>query len=1135
MGGAQRVLVANRGEIAVRIVRACADVGFSSVAVHGADEAGGGHLAGADDVLALPGTGPAAHLDVDALVAAAAGSGATLLHPGYGFLAEDAGFARACAAAGLTFVGPDPDTLELLGDKIAARALAAELRVPVLAATDGACSLAEAHAFLASLGAGGAVMVKALSGGGGRGLRVVRGPGELDDAWARAGSEAAVSSRGGDPELYLEALVARARHVEVQLVGDGSGSVAVVGDRDCSLQRRHQKLVEIAPAPGLPDGLRARLADDARRIGEQVALRGLATVEFLLDLDALERGATADARVFLEINPRVQVEHTVTEEVYGVDLVAAQLRLAAGETLTEVGLDPEVAFTPVGTAIEARCNAEQLRADGSVTAADGRLTRFELPSGPGVRVDTAARAGSEVSVRFDPLLAKVVARAPGTGPVALTTAITRLDRALVETHVAGVETNVALLRALLADPAVRAGAATTHHLDAHRDELLAAASAVASELSASGRYELDADIGHGPASGSTGSLALPAGSIPVAAELQGVVVEVPVEVGERVGRGRTLVVLEAMKMEQAVPAPVAGEVTALAVAVGDAVATTDVVAALAEDPDGGEEDADVTEVDLDHVRDDLAEVHRRRALRLDAARPDAVARRHGQGHLTAREKLDLLIDPDTWVEYGGLVHAAQRRDRDLDDLLARTPADGLIAGLGRLRGTDAEGDAGAHGPAGNHGPRCAVVSYDYTVLAGTQGHYGHLKKDRIFGVIRELRTPVVLLGEGGGGRPSDTDVPVSSGLDVPSFARWASLSGLVPRIAVVSGPCFAGNAALAGCSDVIVATADSSIGMGGPAMIEGGGLGTYEPGDVGPMSVQAANGVADVVVDDDAAALAVARTLVGYFSGSVGQWDHDDQRRLRHLVPERRTRVYDVRAVMEVLFDTGSVTELRAAFACGMVTAFARLEGRPVGVIANDPGHLAGAITSDGADKAARFWALCDAFDLPVINLIDTPGMMVGPEAERTGLVRHTSRLFVTAASATVPLVSVVLRKGYGLGAQAMTGGGFHEPLLTVAWPTGEFGAMNPEGAVQLALRKQLDAIEDPDERARVAEQATAALYERGRATSTATYFELDDVIDPADTRRTLIETLAAAPTPPDRSAPGATRVGKKRPMVDPW
>ncbi|MCU0264930.1 MAG: biotin carboxylase [Actinomycetia bacterium] len=510
----------------------------------------------------------------------------------------------------------------------------------------------------------------------------------------------------------------------------------------------------------------------------------------------------------------------------------------------------------------------------------------------------------------------------------------------------------------------------------------------------------------------------------------------------------------------------------------------------------------------EEVRPDLLELARRRDLLTDAARPEAVRRRHDAGRRTARENLDDLIDAGSWVEYGGFAIAGQRSRRDPEELQRATPADGLVAGLGRVAGQ-----------------RCAALSYDYTVLAGTQGLTGHRKADRLFEVVERLRLPVVFFTEGGGGRPGDTDYPVVGGLDLMSFALWARLSGVVPRVGVASGLCFAGNAALFGMCDITIATEGSSIGMGGPAMIEGGGLGTVAPGDVGPSAVQVANGVVDVLVADDAAAVAAAKQALSYFGGPQEQWAAPDQRLLRDVVPLNRREAYDVRRVVELLADTGSLLELRPAFAPGMVTALARIEGHPLGVIANSSRHMAGAITSDGADKAARFLQLCDAFGLPVLSLCDTPGIMVGPDAEKTALVRHAARLFVAGANLRVPFVTVVLRKGYGLGAMAMAGGSFHVPLATVAWSMAEVGGMGLEGAVRLGFRKELAAIDDETERTAAYERLVAAAYQQGRALSAATYYEVDDVIDPAETRSWVRATLFGAPP----------TAGRQRRLVDTW
>jgi acetyl-CoA carboxylase carboxyltransferase component len=597
----------------------------------------------------------------------------------------------------------------------------------------------------------------------------------------------------------------------------------------------------------------------------------------------------------------------------------------------------------------------------------------------------------------------------------------------------------------------------------------------------------------------------------VAAPLQGTIVVVAVHEGDVVHQGQPVAVIESMKMEHVVAAGWSGVVRGVAVTVGQTVQPGDTLAVVEEQA----VDEPVHRVDEagdpDRVRPDLAAVVERHAIGLDDHRPDAVARRRATGQRTARENVADLCDPGSFVEYGPLVIAAQRRRRDLDDLIRRTPADGLVGGIGRVGGHPT-----------------AVMSYDYTVLAGTQGLQNHRKKDRLFELAERLRLPVVFFTEGGGGRPGDTDGAGVSGLDCLAFQLFAGLSGLVPLVGITSGRCFAGNAAILGCCDVVIATAGANIGMGGPAMIEGGGLGVFEPEEIGPLEVQVPNGVVDVAVADEAEAVAVARQYLGYFQGRVEDWSCPDQRELRRIVPENRLRAYDIRRVVHTLADAGSVLELRPVFGPGMVTALVRIEGRPVGLIANNPSHLSGAIDADGADKAARFMQLCDAFDLPLVFLCDTPGIMVGPDAERTALVRHVSRMFVTGASLTVPFATIVLRKGYGLGAQAMAGGSFKAPLFTVAWPTGEFGGMGLEGAVRLGYRKELEAVEADDERQALFDTMVDRMYEIGMALNTATYFEIDDVIDPVDSRGWITTALAAAPVPPPRA-------GKKRPCIDTW
>ena len=600
--------------------------------------------------------------------------------------------------------------------------------------------------------------------------------------------------------------------------------------------------------------------------------------------------------------------------------------------------------------------------------------------------------------------------------------------------------------------------------------------------------------------------------------MQGTVLLLDVQIGDDVAQGQRVAILESMKMEHEISTSISGTIEKLFVEVGETVLEGQELISLVpkEIAETGKEAE--TELDLDRIRDDLAEVKERHDIGLDDRRPDAVAKRRGREQRTARENIADLVNIDSYIEYGPLVVAPQRKRRSVEDLILNTPADGMIAGIGEVNAdTFPEEKA-----------QCVVMSYDYTVLAGTQGGQNHRKKDRLFEIAKRWELPVIFFTEGGGGRPGDTDGMQVAGLDCLAFGLWADLSGIVPLVGINSGYCFAGNAAILGFCDVIIATENSNIGMGGPAMIEGGGLGVYQPSDIGPMDVQTQNGVVDILVKDEEEAVAVAKKYLAYFQGTIPEWDCEDQRKLRHLVPENRVRAYEVREIIDTLFDSDSVLEIRKEFGLGIITSLARIEGIPVGVIANNPSHLGGAIDSDAADKASRFMQLCDAFRLPIINLCDTPGFMVGPEAEKTGLVRHVSRMFVTARSVTSPTCTIVLRKAYGLGAQAMASGGFKFPLFTVAWPTGEFGGMGLEGAVKLGYRKELEAIEDPEERENTYQALVDRMYEVGKAISMADHFEIDDVIDPSDSRRWIVRGLKAA------RAEESTKSGN-RPMIDTW
>jgi acetyl/propionyl-CoA carboxylase alpha subunit/acetyl-CoA carboxylase carboxyltransferase component len=1096
----KKLLIANRGEIAIRIARAAADSGLGTVAIYPADDAASLHLRTADESHEIPGRGARAYLDIEAVVAAAKATRCDALHPGYGFLSENTVLARRCAEEGITFVGPSPEALELFGDKAKARALAKDCGVPVIEGTEGPTTLDEARAFFAATGA---IMIKAIAGGGGRGMRVVDDASKLDEAYARCQSEATAAFSCGD--VYVERLIRRARHIEVQIIGDRHGAISHLWERECTIQRRNQKLIEVAPSPSLKEALRSRIIEAAKQLASAARYDNLGTFEFLVDDDA---HGNDEPFAFIEANPRLQVEHTVTEEVLGIDLVKSQLAVAGGASLGSLGLAQPYVPRPRGYAIQLRVNMETMDETGATQPTGGTLAMFDLPSGPGVRVDTFGYSGYKTSAAFDSLLAQVIVHSPSADWV---DAVRKASRTLREFRIGGVATNIPFLAAVLAHPDFIANRISTGFIDAHAGSLVAAAK----EADEPVLFEMNGDL---EATKSSADMAGPEGSVAVPAPLQGTIVAIDVREGELVRPGQQIAVLESMKMEHLVNAPHGGKVTKIASDAGTTLMQGEAILFL-EPLELDEHDiAEEAEVDLDHIRHDLAELNARHAITRDENRPGAVERRRKTNQRTARENIAQLIDPGSFVEYGSLAIAAQRRRRKVDDLIQNTPADGLISGIATVNAEKF----------GAEGARCMVISYDYTVLAGTQGHMNHKKIDRMLGLAEQWRLPLIFYAEGGGGRPGDTDRLGMTGLDGPSFVQFAKLSGLVPVVGVVSGYCFAGNAAMLGCCDVIIATKNASIGMGGPAMIEGGGLGVYHPADVGPVSFQAPNGVIDILVEDEEEATSAAQKYLSYFQGAVTGWKARDQRLLRRAIPENRLRVYDIRTVIDLLADEGSVLEIRRDFGVGMITAFIRIEGRPFGVIANNPKHLGGAIDAPAGDKAARFMQLCDAFDIPIVSLCDTPGFMVGPEAEKTAIVRHVARMFVTGASLTVPLFGIVLRKGYGLGAQSMIGGGFHASFFTVAWPTGEFGGMGLEGYVRLGFRKEMEAIADPIERENYYKAKVAELYANGKAVSIASVLEIDEVIDPAETRHWIMAGLRSVPKP-------APRQHRKRPCIDAW
>ena len=1154
-----KLLVANRGEIAIRIMRAAAELHIPTVAVAPPDDAGALHTGKADEAVTLDGTGTAAYLDLEQLIAVARAAGCDAVHPGYGFLAENADFARRCAEEGLTFIGPRVDTVALFGDKARARVAAAAAEVPIIRGLDHAVSPAEAAAFFDALGGGRGMILKAVGGGGGRGSRVVERADAVASTYERCRAEAQAAF--GNGALYVEEFLPQARHVEVQILGDIHGAIAHLGERECSVQRNFQKIIEVAPAPGLAADLRARIIDAAVRFADSVGYSNAGTFEFLVDVSG---NADGQAFAFIETNARLQVEHTVTEAVTGVDIVQAQIRLAAGATIADLGLDRPQVHAPRGSAIQARVYMESIREDGSIYPSSGRLTAYEAPSGPGVRTDGFGYGGYQTSLLFDALLAKVIGHSPSAD---FADTIARTARALSEFRIEGVETNLAFLQSILAHPDFATGRITTRFVDHDLTQLAIASTQhrrfVTPADGPAGRETSPPKDGYAGArvvdswdplalfdhdkqvksqGTETDDITDPTGPFSLPAPIQGMIISVDVAEGDEVVAGRPIATIEVLELHHIVRAERSGVVHAVSVAVGETIREGDPIVVITNAD--VEEGPAVTgeEIDPDHLRSDLALVSERRSYTHDDFRSEKIAKRHAKSQRSPCEHIEQLFD-GTFREFGPLVTAASWQKQQW--LRETTQADGLVMGIGNINGDLFDADRS----------RAVVAHYDYMVVAGTQGGRGHYKQDRLYELAGRYRLPLVLFAEGGGGRPGisggEPETPSTAGtagapsaaaavdvagrggggvpIDSYTFTKLSQLSGLVPLVGVNSGRCFAGNTVLLASCDVIIAAENSTIGLGGPAMIEGGGLGIYTPEEVGPMSFQVPNGVVDILVKDDEEAVDTAKKYLSYFQGSIDHWEAHDQGTLRHIVPENRSEMYDMQDIIETIADQESILEIRKAFGTGIITAFIRVEGQPMGLVANNPHHLSGAIDSDAADKAARFLQLCDAFDLPVLSLMDCPGIMVGPEYERTALLRHSARMFVTGANMTTPMFGVVVRKAYGMGVRAMCGGSSLEPFFTVAWPTAEFADMTIDGRVRLTFRDELDGIDDPEERQAVYERRVAEFVDQARAVNSGgPSYGIDDVIDPADTRAWIAHGLRSLPPVPPRTE-------KKRPYVDTW
>jgi acetyl/propionyl-CoA carboxylase alpha subunit/acetyl-CoA carboxylase carboxyltransferase component len=1095
----KRVLIANRGEIAIRIARAAAALGVESVAVFTAADAQSLHTKLADKSVEIGkgGSDPLRpYLDIDAIVAATKASGADCVHPGYGFLSENAGFAERCRTEGLRFIGPSPDALALFGDKVKARAFAEKQGIPVVPGAPGALASAAAAKSVAQA-IGYPVMLKASAGGGGRGMRVVAGPDEMDEAFARCQGEAQAAF--GDSAVFLEKIVPRPRHIEVQVLGDGRGNVVHLFERDCSVQQRHQKVVEVAPAPNLDPALRQRILADAVTLARAAAYENAGTVEFLVD-------PASGRHFFIECNPRIQVEHTITEQVLGLDLVEAQFRIAAGGALPTIG-------EPRGFAIQARVVAQ----------GTGTLTAYREPSGPGVRVDACGYLGLAPPPQFDPLLAKLICQSGSAGT--FESAIGRTERALAEFHIAGVPTNVAQLRAILAHPDFRRGDARTTLLSDAIEPATGEQSTLKfldQQAGALGRGARSAQVPARP-------LPVPPGHQPVESPHAGAVVDIKAKAGDTVKAGQTLFVVSAMKMESSIGAPCAGVIESVApIAVGTSVDGSQILAVIK--PSGAAQAAPAVPREeswtpmLEKVAALQAIAHKRLA---PGSNEPGVVRQRNRNKLTCRERIDALLDKGSFREVGSLAGFASFDDDG--EIAAFTPAS-HVGGQGRIEGRP-----------------CIVCADDFTSRGGhADGAIGHKSRylDRL---SIEIRTPSIRLldGSSGGGSVATMVPKQSTGGEASAKESTGAIKVGQPRVVGGGGSFLPGHLGSSYYADQLAAVPvvnmllGSVVGIGaakavlghfsvmvrdisqlfvaGPPVVSHAMGYDVTKEDLGGWHIHCRNGSVDNLAESEEEAMAQTRRFLSYLPSSVYEAppvqataDSADRREeeLLTIVPRKRTATFDVRRAIRLIADKDSFFETGPLWGTDQVTGFVRLNGHPVGVIASDSRHVnGGALTADGCDKLKRHLDVCDLFHLPLLNLVDNPGFAVGIEHEMAGTIRKGGEWMVAFAQVQIPIFTVLMRRSFGVA-----GNNYATPRMAasvrVTWPAADVGGIPPEGGIEAAYKRQLAEAADP---AALRAEINARIESVRGPVGPLNRFEIEEMIDPRDTRRLACEWVADA------------------------
>jgi acetyl/propionyl-CoA carboxylase alpha subunit/acetyl-CoA carboxylase carboxyltransferase component len=1124
------VLIANRGEIAIRIAKAAAGLGMESVAVYPPVDALSLHTRVATESRQLAAGDPvAAYLDADAVVEAAVATGCDCVHPGYGFLAEHAAFAERCAAAGLVFIGPSPAALSLFGDKVRALALARSLGIPVVPGSEAALASA-AHAALVAADIGYPVMLKAAAGGGGRGMRAVARADAMAEAFERCRSEA--DAAFGNGSLFLERLVVRPRHIEVQVLADGHGTVLHLHDRDCSVQLRNQKVVEMAPAPGLDDALRQRMLDHAVALVRAADYVNAGTVEFLV---APETGE----HFFIECNPRIQVEHTVTEQVTGIDLVEAQFRIAAGESLVAIGLpDQSAVGAPRGFSVQARV----------VATGAGVLTAYKEPTGPGVRVDACGYLGYAPPPQFDPLLAKVIGSASA---VSVTAAVDRTRRALDEFHVAGLPTNLPQLRAILAHPDVRAGDARTTLL-ADAPELTTTTPGVDDGATLTLLDEQAGSVGTGraapaPAGAAVSSLAVAAGHHAVFCPMDSTVAEVRVRAGDAVTAGQTVLVVSAMKMETQVVAPCSGVVVAVQDLEPGATVTRDQIVAVVAPADGNGapvEPAARTEDTWAPVLEEVGELQQLAHARLAPGSDDpGVVRQRGRGKLTCRERIALLLDPGSFREVGSLAGFASYDDAGA--VAAFTPAN-HVGGWGTVEGRTV-----------------VVCADDFTSRGGHSDGAIGAKSFYLDQLSMQLQSPSVRLldGSSGGGsvasmvpeqkKDGESTAKESSGAIQAGRPRVAGSGGsflpghlgsteytqqlsTVPVVNVLLGSVVGIGAAKAVLGHFAVMVRDiAQLFVAGPPVVTHAMGYDITKEELGGWHIHCRNGSVDNLAETEEEAAAMTRRFLSYLPSSVYEpppvrapdpTDPADRRdeALFTLIPRKRTTTFDIRRAIQLLADQGSFFEIGPLWGTDQVTGFVRFNGYPMGVIASDSRHVnGGALTADGCSKLTRHLDLCDLFHIPVLNLVDNPGFAVGLEHEIAGTIRKGGEWMVAFAQVTVPIFTVLMRRSFGVAGNNYATP-LRQPSVRVTWPAADVGGIPPEGGIEAAYKRQLAEAEDP---VALRAELNARIESVRGPVGPLNRFQIEEIIDPRDTRRLVCEWAPTAyrlVSQPARLAPRA-------------